>query len=89
MFYHSYTSVSHSSVYNVCNYPLVEPCLDTISHKKSRSRRRSHPLLSSDRSSEKESSSVAVPGKDECVVLHHYSHMVIFCIECLYISGSL
>ena len=73
VFDHSYTSVSHTSVYNVYNYPLVEPILDTISHKKSRSRRRSHPLLSSVRSSEEESSSVESPGKGECVVLDHYS----------------
>ena len=68
VFDQSYTIGSHSSVYNVYNYPLVEPCIDTISNKKSRSRRRSHPMLSSDRSFEEESSSVESPGKGECVV---------------------
>ena len=46
--------------------------LETISRKIgskiSRSRRRSHPLLSSDRSSKEESSSVASPGEGECCI---------------------
>ena len=46
--------------------------LETISRKIgseiSRNRRRSHPFLSSDRSSEEESSSVASPGEGECCI---------------------
>ena len=46
--------------------------LETISRKIgseiSRSRRRSHPLLSSDVSSEEESSSAASSGDDECCI---------------------
>ena len=48
--------------------------LETISRKigskrsRSRRRRRSHPLLTSDMSYEEESSSVASPGEDECCI---------------------
>ena len=52
--------------------------LETISRKIgskiSRSRRRSHPLLSSDRFSEEESSSVALPGEGELCVRSLFSH---------------
>ena len=46
----------------------LEPISRKIGSEISRSRRRSHPLLSSDMSSEGESSSVASPGEGECCV---------------------